>query len=133
MKKVITCIWILCLTAFLFACTDSGEETTTTEYMQEDLTSMAEGAMSYEEFVAAETGAPVVIDVMIQEIHSWEDSRAALTAADDEGSYYIEEMICPAADYEKLKKKKKIRITGYKTESEGHMQITDAAFEFLDQ
>ena len=51
---------------------------------------------------------------------------------DKDGGYFMYDMACSEADYEKLVKGAKIKVTGYKAEWAGEVEIMDATFELLD-
>ncbi len=87
--------------------------------------------MSYDEYVAAELDAEVVVDVYVQATQSWWDNKITVYAADKDGAYFIYEMACSEEDAAKLTAGTKIRVTGVKAEWAGEVEITEATFEFL--
>lgn len=87
--------------------------------------------MSYDEYVAAELDAEVVVDVYVQATQSWWDNKITVYAADEDGAYFIYEMACTEEDAAKLTAGTKIRVTGVKAEWAGEVEITEATFEFL--
>ncbi|RAY89557.1 hypothetical protein DK853_55380, partial [Klebsiella oxytoca] len=48
---------------------------------------------------------------------------------DKDGAYYLYNMECSKEDYEKLTPGTKIKVTGFKTEWSGEVEIIDATFE----
>lgn len=92
----------------------------------------SEGVMTYEEYVAADLDSEVVIEAYVQAKQSWWEEQATVYAQDKDGAYFLYNMACSEADYEKLKAGTKIRVTGYKAEWSGETEIIDATFEILD-
>ena len=88
--------------------------------------------MTYAEYAAAELEAEVTIEAYVQAHQSWWDSKITVYAQDKDGAYFIYEMACTEADAAKLNPGTKIKVTGYKTEWEGEVEIIDATFEILD-
>ena len=92
----------------------------------------SEGVMTYAEYVAAELETEVVIEAYVQAKQSWWDNKATVYAQDKDGAYFLYEMACSEADYEKLTTGTKIKVTGYKAEWSGEIEITEATFEIED-
>ena len=99
--------------------------------MNPHITKITKGAMSYAEYAAAELEAPVVIDAYVQATQSWWDNKITVYLQDEVGAYFAYEMACSEADAAKLIKGTKIRVTGYKGEWAGEVEIMDATFEIL--
>lgn len=92
----------------------------------------AEGVMTHEEYVAAALDSEVVIDTYVQAKQSWWDNSATVYAQSKDGAYFIYNMVCSEEDYAKLTQGTKIRVTGYKTEWSGEVEIAaGATFEIL--
>jgi len=91
-----------------------------------------EGVMTYAEYAAAELEAPVVIEAYVQATQSWWDNKITVYAQDENGAYFIYEMACSEEDAAKLVKGAKIKVTGYKAEWAGEVEIIDATFELLE-
>ena len=89
----------------------------------------AEGVMTYEEYAAAELDTEVVVETYVQAKQSWWEDKATLYTQDQDGAYFIYEMACSEEDYEKLTPGTKIKVTGYKAEWSGEVEIIDATFE----
>ena len=53
-------------------------------------------------------------------------------AQDADGAYFIYDMECSEADAEKLVPGAKIKVSGYKAEWSGEVEIVDATFEFVE-
>ena len=89
----------------------------------------SEGVMTHEEYVAAELDTEVVVETYVQAKQSWWEDKATLYTQDEDGAYFIYNVECSAEDYEKLVPGQKIKVTGYKSEWSGEVEIIDAAFE----
>ena len=109
MKKLTALLLALTL-AFCFAGCGSANDT--------DVKS--EGVMTYDEYIAAELDAEVVIEAYV---------KATIYAQDKDGAYFIYDMPCSEEDYNKLTTGTKIKVTGYKAEWSGEIEIVDATFE----
>ena len=91
-----------------------------------------EGTMTYAEYAAAELDSEVVIEAYVQAHQSWWDNKITVYAQDTEGAYFLYEMACSEEDAAKLVPGTKIKVTGYKGEWAGEVEIMDATFEFCD-
>lgn len=90
------------------------------------------GVMTHDEYIAAELDTEVVIDTYVQAKQSWWDNKATVYAQSPDGAYFIYNMACSEEDYAKLTPGTKIRVTGYKTEWSGEVEIAEGAtFEIL--
>ena len=89
----------------------------------------SEGVMTYAEYVAADLDSEVVIETYVQAKQSWWDNQATVYTQDKDGAYFLYNMACSEEDYEKLTPGTKIKVTGYKSEWSGEVEITDATFE----
>ena len=89
----------------------------------------SEGVMTYAEYIAAELDTEVVIETYVQAKQSWWEDKATVYTQDKDGAYFIYNMACSAEDYEKLVPGAKIKVTGYKSEWSGEVEIVDATFE----
>ena len=89
--------------------------------------------MTYEEYAAAELDAEVVIECYVQAHQSWWDNKVTVYAADENGAYFLYEMVCSEEDAAKLVPGTKIRVTGYKTEWSGEVEVASGCtFEFVE-
>ncbi len=91
-----------------------------------------EGVMTYAEYAAAALDTEVVIEAYVQGKQSWWDNKVTAYLQDEDGAYFTYEMACSEEDYAKLTLGTKIRVTGYKAEWAGEVEIVDATFEILD-
>ncbi len=92
----------------------------------------SEGVMTYAEYVAASVDDQVVVETYVQAKQAWWNDKATIYTQDKDGAYFIYEMTCSEADYDKLTPGTKIKVTGYKAEWSGEVEIIDATFEIED-
>ena len=113
--------------------TAAAEETETEEAAAGE---KSEGVMTYDEYVAAELETEVVVETYVQAKQSWweEDGQGKATfyTQDEDGAYFIYNMPCTQEDYDKLTQGTKIKVTGYKSEWSGEVEIIDATYEIED-
>jgi predicted small lipoprotein YifL len=103
------------------------------ESAEEAAEAPAEAAvMSYADFTAAAVDDPVCVETYVQAKQSWWDDKATVYTQDKDGAYFLYNMACSEADYAKLVPGQKLRVTGYKAEWSGEVEIVDASFELLD-
>ena len=91
-----------------------------------------DGVMTYAEYEAAALEAEVVVEVYVQATQSWWNDQISVYAQDQDGAYFIYNMACTEEDAAKLTAGTKIRVTGYKGEWSGEVEILDATFEFVE-
>lgn len=89
----------------------------------------SEGVMTYEEYMAAELETEVVIEAYVQAKQAWWENKATVYAQDKDGAYFLYGMECSEEDYAKLTPGTKIKVTGYKAEWSGEVEIMDGTFE----
>ena len=121
MKKFIAMLLVLTMALGLAAC---GAQT--------DIHTKGEGVMTYEQYAAAELDTEVVIEAFVQAHQSWWDNKITVYAQDKDGAYFLYEMACSEEDAAKLVPGTKIKVTGYKSEWAGEVEIMDATFEILE-
>lgn len=138
MKKLISLLMAL---ALVFACVGCGAsegsasnggnaDANTGSTEAEDTKS--EGVMTYDEYAAAALDTEVVIEAYVQAKQSWWEDQATVYAQDKDGAYFLYNMTCSEEDYAKLTTGTKIKVTGYKAEWSGEVEITEATFEIED-
>ena len=88
--------------------------------------------MSYEEYMAAELDSQVTIEACVQAKQSWWEDKATVYAQDENGAYFLYNMACSEEDYAKLTEGTRIRVTGYKAEWSGEVEIMDGTFTFVE-
>ena len=139
MKKNIALALTLSM-AFAFSCTAMAEETTEAateaateaDSEAESEAVKSEGVMTYDEYMAAAVDDEVVIEAYVQAKQSWWEDKATVYTQDKDGAYFLYDMACSEEDYEKLVPGVKIRVTGYKSEWSGEVELMDATFEFVE-
>ena len=92
----------------------------------------AAAAMTHEEYMAAEMNAEVVIDTYVQATQSWWEDKITVYCQSPDGAYFLYELACAEADAAKLVPGTKIRVTGYKGEWAGEVEVMDGTFEFVE-
>jgi len=88
--------------------------------------------MTYADYVAAELDSEVVVETYVQAKQGWWDNKATVYTQDEDGAYFLYNMTCSEEDYAKLVEGAKIRVTGYKAEWAGEVEIVDATFEVIE-
>jgi len=116
MKKVLTLVLVLALALAFVGCADNPDV-------------KSEGVMTYAEYEAAALESEVVIEAYVQAKQSWWEDQATVYAQDKDGAYFLYNMACSEEDYAKLTEGAKIKVTGYKAEWAGEVEIIDATFE----
>ena len=97
-----------------------------------DADKKSEGVMTHAEYVAAPLDSAVVIETYVQAKQSWWENKATVYTQDKDGAYFLYDMACSEADYAKLVPGAKIKVSGYKSEWCGEVEVIDATFEILD-
>lgn len=123
MKKLMSLFLVL---ALAFACVGCGSGA------DGDADAKSEGVMTYEEYAAAALDTEVVVETFVQAKQSWWEDKATVYTQDKDGAYFIYNMACSEEDYAKLEKGTKIKVTGYKAEWSGEVEIIEATFEIMD-
>ena len=125
MKKFVA---MLLAALMLLACTAIAEEAPAVE-----IEAKGEGVMTYAEYAATEMDAEVVIECYVQATQSWWDNKITVYAADQDGAYFLYELACSQEDAAKLVPGAKIKVTGYKAEWGGEVEVdSGATFEFVE-
>ena len=88
--------------------------------------------MTHDEFVAAELETEVTVDTYVQAVESWYNGACHIYAQSEDGGYYIYGYACTEDEAAALVPGTKIRVTGYKTEWSGEVEIGDAVIEILE-
>ena len=112
---------------------ESSTEEVSAEESTEEVNQDAQAVMTYAEYVAAEVDDPVVIEAYVQANQSWWDGKLTVYTQDKDGAYFLYNMACASQeDADKLVKGTKIRVSGFKSEWEGEVEIVDATYEIVD-
>ena len=114
------------------ATTEAAATEASTEAAEAVADEKSEGVMTYEEYMAADLDSEVVIEAYVQAKQSWWEDKATVYTQDKDGAYFLYDMACSEEDYEKLVPGVKIRVTGYKSEWSGEVELMDATFEFVE-
>lgn len=120
MKKFTSLLLILTLMLACVGCGSKGSG---------DADVKSEGVMTYDEYMAAALDTEVVVETYVQAKQSWWDNKATVYTQDKDGAYFVYNMACSEEDYAKLNQGTKIKVTGYKGEWSGEIEIMDATFE----
>ena len=121
MKKILLSALVLSLVLAVSGCGSS-----------DDPAVKSEGVMTYAQYVAAAIDDSVVIEAYVQGKQSWWENKATIYAQDTDGAYFLYELPCSQADYDKLTTGTKIKVTGKKAEWSGEVEIIDSSFEILN-
>ena len=109
------------------ATTEAAATEASTEAAEAVADEKSEGVMTYEEYMAADLDSEVVIEAYVQARQSWWEDKATLYTQDQDGAYFIYNSVCSEEDYAKLVPGTKIKVTGYKTEWSGEVEIAEGA------
>lgn len=93
---------------------------------------MAENVMTYADYANAALDSEVTVECYVQDTQSWWDNKITVYAQDQDGAYFLYELACSEEDAAKLVPGTKIKVTGYKGEWAGEVEIIDATFEFVE-
>ncbi|MDE7283463.1 MAG: hypothetical protein K2N85_07775 [Lachnospiraceae bacterium] len=119
MKKIASLLLIAVLVSACAGCGNAGK----------DSDKKSEGVMTYAEYAAADLESQVVVETYVQAKQAWWEDKATVYTQDKDGAYFLYEMACSEEDYAKLTPGTKIKVTGYKGEWSGEVEIKDATFE----
>ena len=122
MKKILALVLALSLALSLALCANAETEEPT--------------VMTYEEFVAAAIDDEVTVETYIQAKQGWWENEgvgnASFYTQSEDGAYFLYNMPCTEEEYAQLVPGTKIRVTGYKAEWSGEVEIIDTTFEILE-
>ena len=126
MKKYIALLLALCMVFAFAACGKTAAP------KAEDPSAKSEGVMTYADYVAAELDTQVVVETYVQAKQGWWNDTATLYTQDGDGAYFVYNAACSEEDYAKLTDGAKIKVSGYKGEWAGEVEIMDATIEVLE-
>ena len=106
--------------------TEAPEETTAAPVVDEP------EVMSYAEFDSAPIDTQVCVETYVQAVESWWDGCVQLYTQNEEGAYYIYNLACTEEEAAQFVAGTKIRVTGFKSEWAGEVEIIDATYEILE-
>jgi len=127
MKKYIALFLALLMALTLVACSS-----------EDDIHAKSEGTMTHEQYAAAALDSEVVIEAFVQDAQGWwfdsqvGHGKITVYAQDKDGAYFLYEIPCDEEEAAKLVPGTKIKVTGYKSEWSGEVEIVDATFEILE-
>ena len=94
-----------------------------------------EGVMSYAEYAAAAVDTEVTVITYVQDKQGWWENdgvgNATFYTQDKDGAYFLYNMPCSQEDYDKMVPGTRIKVTGFKSEWSGEVEIVDATYEIL--
>ena len=122
MKKLIAMLLALSMVLAFAGCNSS----------EADPAAKSEGVMTYAEYAEAALESEVVVECYVQAHQAWWDNKITVYAQDPDGAYFLYEMACSEEDAAKLVPGTKIKVTGYKGEWAGEVEIMDATFEIIE-
>ncbi len=88
--------------------------------------------MTHAGYIAAELETEVTVETYVQAKQGWWDNKGTIYTQAEDGAYFIYNMAMSQEEYDLLVPGTKIRVTGYKAEWAGEVEITDATFEILE-
>ena len=88
--------------------------------------------MTHEEYIAAPLDSAVVIETYVQATQSWWDNKITVYCQSPDGAYFLYELACSEEDAAKLVPGTMIRVSGFKGEWAGEVEVMDATFEFVE-
>lgn len=145
MKKLISAALALGMALSLAACAGNTSSTSESQSTAEESSSVATDSseaasaetasgevLSYDEYMAADVDTQVTVEAYVQAKQSWWEDKATVYAQDEDGAYFFYDMACSEEDYEKLTPGTCIRVTGYKSEWSGEIELMEATFEFVE-
>lgn len=129
MKKLFVLMLSLGIMLTAVGCTGNGGNNSS---QSSDVNKKSEGVMTYAEYAAAALDSQVVVETYVQGKQSWWEDKATLYTQDGEGGYFLYNMPMSEEDFNKLTVGTKIKVTGYKAEWSGEVEIIDATFEIQE-
>ena len=142
MKKFFALLLALCLVFSLAACAGDSEEGQNNEQQEEQNNEEQNNeqqndneqkvVLTHDEYMAAEIDSEVTVEAYVQAKQSWWEDKVTVYAQDEDGAYFFYDMACSEEDYELLVPGTCIRVTGYKSEWSGEVEIIDGTFEIVE-
>ena len=116
----------------LAACGGSGSGSGGAAAAGDGTDAKGEGVMTYAEYMAAAVDDAVVIEAFVQGKQSWWENTASLYLQDADGAYFVYGAACTEEDYAKLVEGQKVKVSGYKAEGSGEIEIAEGTIEIED-
>lgn len=111
--------------------TTAAPETTAAAEAPETTAAPQAGAMTHEEYMAAELDTEVTVETYVQATQSWWDNQITLYCQGPDGAYFAYNVACSEEDAAKLVPGTKVAITGFKAEWDGEIEIMDGTVYIL--
>ena len=127
MKKLFTVLLAVLMVLSLAACGEKEEEVVEEEVVEEVVTAKN----NYADFVAANVDDELELLVSVQAHESWWDGKCTIYAQDDDGGYLLYEAQCDEDTANALVEGTLIKVTGYKAEWSGELEIADGQIEII--
>ena len=137
MKNFMALLLALVMALSIVGCGKTNTDEPQTPDTPDDGADAAVTVMTHAEFDAAAVDSAVTVETYIQARQGWWEKDGVgvatfYTQADD-GAYFLYNMPCSKEDYDSmLVEGAKIRVSGYKAEWSGEVEIIDATCELLE-
>ena len=138
MKKILTILLSVLMVLSLAACAKKEEAPVEEQPQAEEklVPDPVTAKNNYADFVAAANDTELEILMSVQDHQAyWEDNgqgKCTVYGQDDDGGYFVYEMKCDKALADVLLPGTLIKVTGYKSEWSGELELMDATAEFCD-
>ena len=123
MKKLLAVLFALMMVLSLSACTQPASEP--------EVEPAPTAANNYQDYVDAAVDTELELIMSVQGHHSWWDDKITVYAQDDDGAYFLYEAHADEELAKVLEPGALIRVTGYKAEWSGELELADANIELL--
>ncbi len=131
MKKLLAVLLVVALVFAFAACTKQPEPKPAEP--EADIFAKSEGVMTYADYAAAANDTVVTIEAFVQSCaFNAAYGNASLSLADKDGGYFVYRMNMTEDQAKELTKGTKVKVSGFKSEWAGEVEITDAVFEILE-
>ncbi len=130
MKKLLAVLLVVALVFAFAACTKQPEPKPAEP--EADIFAKSEGVMTYADYAAAANDTVVTIEAFVQSCaFNAAYGNASLFLADKDGGYFVYRMNMTEDQAKELTKGTKVKVSGFKSEWAGEVEITEATFEVL--
>ena len=101
---------------------------------EQNVPEKGDGVMTHAEYVQAEEGSLVTVEMYIQAKMTWAENyqNTSIYGQNLDGAYFLFRVPCSKEEYDQLMPGTKIRVTGYKAQYGGLVEIKDASYQILD-
>ncbi len=129
MKKLLALLLVLAM-VFTFA---AGTKQPEPKPVETDIFAKSEGTLTFADYAAAANDTSVTIEAFVQSCaYNAAYGNASLFLADKDGGYFVYRMNVTEDQAKQLTEGAKIKVTGFKSEWAGEVEITDATCELLE-